>query len=302
MFKKYKKIIAIALSLITICFCFTGCGGSAEVLSAEEKLLMEGTLLNPSQNENFKYNVYTTYVEITAYVGSSAEVVIPGELEGKPVLSIIEKCFEYNENITKVTINNSVIRIGGSAFASCTNLKEIVLPNKIKSIPGGLCKDCVSLISFNIPETVVTIGESSFGGCNSITKLIIPRTVTLIGGGAFSGCERLEEVVIQDGGFVENNVLVKVNNVKIDSGAFAWNGALKKIVVPITSNEIAVDAFMSCSEDAMFYGYVPSTLATICADKENKYNFTQIKKDDEIDKLIRLSYTSVAEGVTAPLS
>lgn len=302
MFKKYKRIIAIILSLVAICLCFTGCGGTTEVLSEEEKMLLEGTLLNPSQNENFKYNVYTTYVEITAYVGDSAEVVIPGTLEEKPVLSIIERCFEYNENITKVTIDNSVIRIGGQAFASCTNLKELVLPNKIKSLPGGMCKDCFSLISFNLPESVVTIGENAFGGCNSLTKIIIPRTVTLIGGGAFSNCERLEEVIIQDGGFVENDVLVKVNNVKIDTGAFAWNGALKKVVVPITSTDIAVDAFMSCSPDAMFYGYVPSSLATICADIENKYNFTQIKKDDEIDKLIRLRYTSVAEGITAPVA
>ena len=34
------------------------------------------------------------------------------------------------------------------------------------------------------------------------------------------------------GGFVEGDVLVKMNNLKIGSGAFAWCTSLKKVIVP----------------------------------------------------------------------
>lgn len=302
MLKKYKKILAIILSLVTICMCFTGCGGEAEVVSPEEKMLIEGTLLHPSQNENFKFNVYSSYVEITQYIGESTDVVIPDTLADKPVLSIIEKCFEYNDKITSVTIADSVIRIGGSAFASCTSLTKLVLPNKIKSIPGGLCNGCTSLTDVNIPSSVMTICGSAFANCSAFKKIVIPRTITYLEDGAFSGCENVEEIIIYDGGFVENGVLVKMNNLKVGSGAFAWCTSLKKVVVPASVKEIESDAFMGVGEDAMFYGYVPSSFATICANIDNKYKFTPIQKDDEIDKMIRTPYTQVQEGVTPSVS
>lgn len=67
----------------------------------------------------------------------SGDIVIPDSvIHGgikKPVIAINSEGF-CNTNITSVVIPNTVLQIGGRAFADCPKLEKIVLPSRVYRI------------------------------------------------------------------------------------------------------------------------------------------------------------------------
>lgn len=288
--KKSIRIISLILCVVTLLLCFAGCGKKEEIiesLSQEEQWLRDGTLIQPSQNDNFKYNVYTTYIEITGYLGTNPSVVIPEKIEDKPVLVIAKNCFYNNKIVTSIKMADSVIRIDNGAFASCLELVELVLSKNIKEVPTEMCAYNAKLENVEIPENVVTIGSKAFANCTSITEVIIPKKTRTIMVSAFSGCEKIERLIILDGDIVENNVLIEENPKTIQDVAFSGLKNAKEIVIPDSVETLGQSVFIGVNEEAMFYGYVPSAICTYCASLENRYQFTEIKEGDKFDKLIK---------------
>lgn len=93
---------------------------------------------------------------ITAYKGGKEiiEVVIPGYINGIPIVAIGDRVFEFCK-LTSVIIPSSVTSIGYCAFRS--NL----------------------LTSITIPDSVTSIGDSAFEH-NRLTSIIIPDSVTSV--------------------------------------------------------------------------------------------------------------------------
>ena len=92
------------------------------------------------------------------------------------------------------TIPNSVTRIGGWAFASCSSLTSVTLPNSVTSIGYNAFIGCTSLTSVTIPNSVTSIGGSAFAYCSSLTSVTIHNSVTSIGDYAFSGCSSIADI------------------------------------------------------------------------------------------------------------
>ncbi len=105
---------------------------------------------------------------ITGYEGPGGHVVVPNELGGNPVKEIARRAFNRVENLTSISIPDSIITIGDFAF-----------------------NDCENLTSISIPDSVITIGDFAFYGCKSLTSTSIPESVTSIGDRAFGGCHNL---------------------------------------------------------------------------------------------------------------
>ena len=137
------------------------------------------------------------------------------------------------ENLTLVTIPNSVTSIGEYAFAECSGLtktnytgdiagwcginfvgwysnptayshnlyindvvvKDLVIPNSVRSIGGWAFGYCSGLTSVTIPNSVTSIGEYAFAECSGLTSVTIPNSVTSIGEDAFYNCSSLTSVV-----------------------------------------------------------------------------------------------------------
>ena len=108
--------------------------------------------------------------------------------------SINDHGFWGCENLTSITIPNSVTSIGRYAFLYCYSLASIAIPNSVTSISDGMFYSS-GLTSIIIPNSVTSIGSDAFTGCG-LTSIIIPNSVTSIGSYAFWRSSGLTSITI----------------------------------------------------------------------------------------------------------
>lgn len=174
-----------------------------------------------SPADDFQWRFTGDTVEVKAYVGAGGDVVIPASYQGSPVTSIGISAFEKCDNITSVTIPDSVTlidkfafrrcslanvfiphsvtEIGRQAFFYCSALKRVDIPSGIITLEPDTFAGCKNLVDVNIPSGVTRIGGGAFYGCSSLTNLYIPGSVNSIGDEAFYGCTSLTDVIIDNG-------------------------------------------------------------------------------------------------------
>lgn len=63
-------------------------------------------------------------VTITAYKGNGGNIIIPSEIEEKPVIVIGSSAFKDCTNLIDIKIPDSVITISHNAFSHCTELTK----------------------------------------------------------------------------------------------------------------------------------------------------------------------------------
>ena len=122
--------------------------------------------------EGLVYEVNGESVTITGYTGNEASVVIPNEIEGKPVTAIGEKAFSQNNTLTSVAIPDSVTGIGDYAFYE-SGLENINIPAGVTTIGRSAFTNCKSLSSVTFAEgsLLSSIRESAFQWCTGLTDI-----------------------------------------------------------------------------------------------------------------------------------
>ncbi|MDR1939957.1 MAG: leucine-rich repeat protein [Clostridiales bacterium] len=171
---------------------------------------------------------------VGAGTATDGEIIIPGQYNGFSVVAIDDDGFRNKTDMAVIEIPDSVINIGGYAFAYCDSLTSIVMSNNLTGIGEGAFVGCSSLISIEIPNGVTVIGDSLFAYCESLTSIRIPDRVTDIGGYAFVGCGSLTSIEIP------NTVTT------IGDYAFALCGSLTSIVIPNNVTDMGEYAFYCC--------------------------------------------------------
>lgn len=112
---------------------------------------------------------------------------------------IIDGAFSVCENLTSITIGNSVTSIGSYAFEGCDKLTNIHISSieswcKITGIDNlmrygtsnkKLYINGEEITELIIPDSVTSIGKEAFYNCPGLTSITIPDSVTSIGDSAF---------------------------------------------------------------------------------------------------------------------
>ena len=138
---------------------------------------------------DFTYTVYDNYVEINGYTGTDLYVVIPSEIESKPVTKIGNSAFEWS-SVLDIELPESITEIGEYAFYHCSNIMSIELPDGLTMIGESAFEWCISLASIEIPEGVKKIEWSTFYCCEDLTEAKIPEETEIVEN-AFDGCDSL---------------------------------------------------------------------------------------------------------------
>ncbi|MCQ2193349.1 MAG: leucine-rich repeat protein [Paludibacteraceae bacterium] len=189
---------------------------------------------------------------------TNIEIPSTMEIEGKvyKVTVIGKRAFKECENLTSVTIPDSVSEIGESAFGGCPLSPGLLLYANGTKCYGwvGDKSKCIDVI---IPDSVSVIGEDAFSCCDNLTGVTIPDSVTVIDAGAFECCSSLECVSIpasvteiQRGAFKGCVSLMKVaipdSITMIDSFTFKACRSLVSISIPNSVERIGDAAFSHC--------------------------------------------------------
>ena len=111
-------------------------------------------------------------MRILDYSGSSSNLIIPAEVNGKYFTSIADKAFYERFDIKSLDFDpeSKLHTIGEKAFYFCNNLSAVTLPNSL-----------------------ATIKNYAFHGC-WFSQIIIPLSVTEIQGYAFSSYSNLDYI------------------------------------------------------------------------------------------------------------
>lgn len=168
-------------------------------------------------------------LKITAYTGFDAKrVIIPNEIDGRPVISIGAKAF-MNATVSEVILPKSLKAILSGAFHGCKDLKHIDLPDSIVYM-GDYCFAGSGLTDFTCPSTLEIIPYACFSDCTELKKVILGNHVTKIGEYAFQNCSNLHSISLPES-------LLAV-------GSCAFVGTqISTIIFPSNVKEISADAF-----------------------------------------------------------
>ena len=113
-------------------------------------------------------------VTITGYTGNEASVVIPNEIEGKPVTAIGKAAFFNCGNLTSIEIPEGIESIGVQAFQLCKKLESVKIPASVISIEERAFQSCSNLDSVTFAEgsRLETINNFAFNDCGTADDIL----------------------------------------------------------------------------------------------------------------------------------
>lgn len=257
-----KTFLKVAAVLAFAAFALAGCNKKAEAGAAK----VSGKAA-PESDFEVELIENDTAVLITKYNGSAKKVIIPGTIQGYPVVEIGggREGFEGNDKIETVVIPEGVTSVAG--FSGCKNLKTVMLPQSLKSI-----------------------GSNGFSGCEKLTSIALPDGLEKIDGMAFS-TSGLTSIELPDS--IE----------KIGECAFA-NTELTSIALPDSLSLIYTGAFKNCDNLSFKDIKLPSDLSKLTVFSFNRLKFPDglIAPDDDPDFVYAISGTKLASEIKTDLS
>lgn len=124
------------------------------------------------------YRVSGGGIEIVRCFGTDSQVVIPEQIEGKPVIKAAPYAFSARKDKEEIDVQTYYTDQVGQRSA------------EEKLLAGDAVKEVV------FPNTMWEIGRYIFYGCRNLRKLEFSDKLTQIGSGAFTVCSSLEHLSV----------------------------------------------------------------------------------------------------------
>lgn len=290
--KKKKLLTALivgTLACLASATIFTACGGKGNSNSSngqsEESNYSDG--LAYMLSEDGTYYVLTGWGSCT-----DTDIVIPSTHNDLPVKEIGPNAFKDEDDITSVSIPDSITTIWMGAFNGCTDLRSVYITDvaawcniTFQNSSANPLTEAQNLYvnkklarALVIPDGVTTINQYAFYNCSSITSVQLPDSINDIGKNAFKGCTSLEYTQ-KDGlkylGSSTNAYLYlagtaspTVTSVTIDSNckfftqeSFSDNTKITHVTIPENITKLPRYAFKGCTK--LTTVELPNTITTI---------------------------------------
>lgn len=100
-----------------------------------------------------------------------AELVIPAQIDGIPVVAIGERAFLNCSEIKSLIIPDSVTSIGQRAFDGCSSLENIIFGSGVETIGNSAFNGCSSLVSVELPYSLKVLEKNTFSSCPSLVEV-----------------------------------------------------------------------------------------------------------------------------------
>ncbi len=159
---------------------------------------------------HFGEKVKTIGWDAVAECTALTEIVIPDGVQSLSTSGTFHDC----TNVTKLTLGNGMIDMGGYSFQGLHNLTELVIPDDFapRSIGPGLFFDCSNLDSVTIGKGIYKLPSRMFGNCGKLRNVTFlnPETTIHVGtgnpfasGGAFEGTNNIANIFGYRGSMAE---------------------------------------------------------------------------------------------------
>ncbi|MBP0972923.1 MAG: leucine-rich repeat protein [Oscillospiraceae bacterium] len=258
----YKKLLSAVCAIAMVCSAALTPLSTAAVTPSVSPVATMGIEEPDTQTfEGMKYYIDDdNTVVICGYTDDIAEkLVIPEEIDGKPVIDFSQMAFYNCAKLKEVTIPATVKSFGMQTFLSCKNLEKVSLPEGLTSIYESAFAQCTSLKSITLPSTLTHLGNLVFSGCTSLEEVNAPACLTEFAEPAFSETPWLEAQIADKGYAVLNNVLLDGSGLEgevtipegittIASFAFYENKKITKVTGMDAVRCIGTGAFCECTK------------------------------------------------------
>ena len=199
---------------------------------------------------DFEYDVNTEdgYVEITAYVGHSSEIIIPEYIDGFDVRYLRNGMLDQIQHpVTSIYIPATVESFSAASIKTDNNPLQTIIVNENNEAYVSInnvvySSDMKRLIAFpdagaghfEMPESVIQVDEAAFMFCNLLESINLPSDLKFIGDRAFSSCYSLKSIQLPS------------NLYSIGNKAFRSSG-IESITIPSSLRFLGGSAFSFCT-------------------------------------------------------
>ena len=129
---------------------------------------------------------------------AEGKVVVPSEVDGKPIVGFTEYGFKNCTKITSIIIPDTITSYGDimhDPFKNCTNLRRVKFSRGATTVSGF--EGCEMLKEVNLPDEVEKF-LGAFANCKGLTKVVFESgpIAPKLDESLFSYCENLETVIL----------------------------------------------------------------------------------------------------------
>ena len=193
-------------------------------------------------------------VMISGYTVQDHSLLIPDEIDGKPVTAVMQHETRYlsGDGIDTVKLPSGLKVIGERAFYRFGALRELAIPAALEEIGDGAFYNCARVDHIKLPATLKRLGREAFNYCRRLGSINLPDGLEEIGARTFEGCGRLGTVrlprtlkIIGERAFAQTNISqIKLPDglEVIRKGAFMEH-RIGDVVLPASLQHVSAEAF-----------------------------------------------------------